>query len=87
MHKAECANLKRISPKIVPDAARLMARVIIKLNQGGADEVGYYTETKFRKFKDLMSRKWIFYWMEDFFKRSRKDNHVIGTCIYICRLF
>lgn len=57
IHKTECANLKRISPKVVPDAARLMARVIIKLNQGGADEVGYYSETNFRKFKDLMSRK------------------------------
>jgi len=43
--------------KIVPDAARLMARIILKLNQGGADEVDYYTETTFRKFKDLMSRK------------------------------
>ncbi|XP_039311446.1 histone-lysine N-methyltransferase SMYD3 isoform X2 [Solenopsis invicta] len=55
MHKAECARLKKISPKVLPDAARLMARIIIKLNQGGADEVGYYTEKKFRKFKDLMS--------------------------------
>ncbi|XP_012525626.1 histone-lysine N-methyltransferase SMYD3 isoform X2 [Monomorium pharaonis] len=32
-----------------------MARIILKLNQGGADEVGYYTEKNFRKFKDLMS--------------------------------
>lgn len=57
----ECTNLKKVLPKIVPDAARLMARVIIKLNQGGADEVGYYSETNFRKFKDLMSRKYIFH--------------------------
>lgn len=35
-----------------------MARIILKLNQGGADEVGYYTEKNFRKFKDLMSRKY-----------------------------
>lgn len=37
--------------------ARLMARIIIKLNQGGGDEIEYYSKTKFRKFKDLMSRK------------------------------
>ncbi|XP_014487505.1 PREDICTED: histone-lysine N-methyltransferase ASHR1 isoform X4 [Dinoponera quadriceps] len=55
IHKTECTNLKKISPKVIPDAARLMARVIIKLNQGGADEIGYYSETNFRKFKDLMS--------------------------------
>ena len=41
------------------DDARFIARVIIKLNQGGADEVGYYTETNFRKFEDLMSRKYF----------------------------
>lgn len=35
-----------------------MARIIFKLNRGGADEVGYYTEKDFRKFKDLMSRKY-----------------------------
>ncbi|XP_020291945.1 histone-lysine N-methyltransferase SMYD3 isoform X2 [Pseudomyrmex gracilis] len=55
IHKTECKYLKKILPKILPDAARLMARIIFKLNQGGADEVGYYTETSFRKFKDLMS--------------------------------
>lgn len=58
MHKSECANLKRVSPKIVPDAARLMARIIVKLNKGGADEIGYYTDNSFRKFKDLMSRRY-----------------------------
>ncbi|XP_077274028.1 SET and MYND domain containing, class 3 isoform X1 [Temnothorax americanus] len=55
IHKAECARLKKVSPKVLPDAARLMARIIFKLNQGGADEVGYYTDKNFRKFKDLMS--------------------------------
>ncbi|EZA50042.1 histone-lysine N-methyltransferase SMYD3 isoform X2 [Ooceraea biroi] len=55
IHKAECAHLRRVLPKIVPDAARLMARIILRLHRGGADEVGYYTETNSRKFKDLMS--------------------------------
>ncbi|XP_070171664.1 histone-lysine N-methyltransferase SMYD3 isoform X2 [Polyergus mexicanus] len=55
IHKVECTHLKKISPKIVPDAARLMARIVLKLKRGGAGEVGYYTEKNFRKFKDLMS--------------------------------
>ncbi|XP_036143556.1 histone-lysine N-methyltransferase SMYD3 [Monomorium pharaonis] len=53
IHKIECACLKKAI--IVVDMVRLLARVIIKLNQGGADEKSYYTEKNFRKFKDLMS--------------------------------
>lgn len=60
IHKAECVCLKRASGKIVPDAARVMARIILKLNDGGDAEKGYYTEKFYRKFKDLMSRKFIF---------------------------
>ena len=56
-HKAECACLKRAAGKIVPDAARTMLRIILKLNDGGDSEKGYYTEKFYRKFKDLMSRK------------------------------
>ncbi|KAL0112790.1 hypothetical protein PUN28_012213 [Cardiocondyla obscurior] len=55
IHKGECAYLKKISPKVIPDAARLMARIIFKLNRGGADEMGHYSEKNVRKFKDLMS--------------------------------
>lgn len=55
IHKIECANLRRISPRVVPDAARLLARLIIKLRNGGDMQKGFYTPTKFRKFKDLMS--------------------------------
>ncbi|XP_011636441.1 histone-lysine N-methyltransferase SMYD3 isoform X2 [Pogonomyrmex barbatus] len=55
IHKAECPRLKKIFPREMPDAARLMARIILKLNQGGANEMGYYSEKNFRKFKDLMS--------------------------------
>lgn len=54
-HKQECGKLKRIQPRIVPDAALLMARVILKLKKGGDQEKSFYTKTKFRKFKDLMS--------------------------------
>ncbi|XP_034935410.1 histone-lysine N-methyltransferase SMYD3 isoform X2 [Chelonus insularis] len=54
-HKVECPNIKRVQPRIIPDAGRMMARIIIKLHQGGADERGYYTPTKYRTFYDLMS--------------------------------
>lgn len=30
-HKIECTCLKKVAPRIVPDAARLMARIIFKL--------------------------------------------------------
>ncbi|XP_055700421.1 histone-lysine N-methyltransferase SMYD3 isoform X2 [Phlebotomus papatasi] len=55
LHKIECPFLKKISPRIVPDAARILARIILKLQKGGDLEKGYYTETCFRKFRDLMS--------------------------------
>ncbi|XP_033227583.1 histone-lysine N-methyltransferase SMYD3 isoform X2 [Belonocnema kinseyi] len=55
IHKMECINLNRIAPRVIPDAARLMARIIVKLNQGGGEERGYYTDDSYRKFKDLMS--------------------------------
>lgn len=54
-HKIECGFLKKIHPRIVPDAARVLSRVILKLNNGGDMEKGFYTETSFRKFRDLMS--------------------------------
>lgn len=60
LHKLECSNLKQIAPKILPDSARLMARLILKLQKGGDHEKSYYSENKFRKFKDLMSREYIF---------------------------
>jgi len=52
-------------PKVLPDAAPLM-----ELNQGGADEVGYYTDKNFRKFKDLMSRKYF----SSFLKKDKKKS-------------
>ncbi|XP_012525631.1 histone-lysine N-methyltransferase SMYD3 isoform X2 [Monomorium pharaonis] len=56
IHKTECVCLKKLPPTLtLPDTARLMARIIIKLKQGGADEMDYYTEKNFRKYKDLMS--------------------------------
>lgn len=57
MHKHECAYLGKILPKIVPDAARVIARILLKLNGDGAEQKGFYTEQDYRKFKDLMPRK------------------------------
>lgn len=51
--------MKKISPQILPDAARLLSRIIIRLKNGGDQIKSYYEETKFRMFKDLMSRKLI----------------------------
>lgn len=55
LHKIECPFLKRIYPRTVPDAARMLCKLIIKLNNGGDLERGYYTDNCFRKFRDLMS--------------------------------
>lgn len=55
-HKIECPFLKQIFPKVVPDAARIISRIILRLRNGGDLERGYYTESQYRKFNDLMSR-------------------------------
>uniref|UniRef100_A0A1A9WZC6 MYND-type domain-containing protein n=1 Tax=Glossina brevipalpis TaxID=37001 RepID=A0A1A9WZC6_9MUSC len=55
LHKIECPMLKRIFPRIVPDAARMLCRLIIKLENGGDLVRSYYTTTCYRKFRDLMS--------------------------------
>lgn len=63
-------NLKRILPRTIPDAARLMARIIIKLQKGGGDEKDYYSKNSYRTFKDLMSRK--------FWKLLLKCKHILN---------
>ncbi|KAF5279535.1 hypothetical protein FQR65_LT03357 [Abscondita terminalis] len=55
LHKLECANLKKVAPRIVPDAGRLLSLLIKKLGKDGNNIKSYYTKTKYRKFKDLMS--------------------------------
>ncbi|OAD56993.1 SET and MYND domain-containing protein 3, partial [Eufriesea mexicana] len=74
IHGKECANLKRISPKIVPDFVRLMARIIIKLNQGGSEEIEYYDKTNFRRFKDLMSH------YSDIKNDMKRAEHFLWVC-------
>lgn len=55
-HKLECPCLLKVAPRIVPDAARMLSRIILKLNNGGEYVKGYYTDKLFRQFKDLMTR-------------------------------
>ncbi|KAL3280384.1 hypothetical protein HHI36_017871 [Cryptolaemus montrouzieri] len=55
VHKAECKSLKKVAPRIIPDAARMLARLIRKLNKNGNQVRSYYTEINFRMYKDLMS--------------------------------
>ncbi|XP_066595162.1 histone-lysine N-methyltransferase SMYD3 isoform X2 [Prorops nasuta] len=81
IHKQECSNLKRIVPRVIPDAARLMAKIIIKLNLGGGEECGYYTETKYRKFKDLMSH------YSDIKNSEEKMEHFTSLCGVLLEFF
>ncbi|KAL7303539.1 hypothetical protein TKK_0003702 [Trichogramma kaykai] len=74
IHKAECPNLKRVLPKIVPDAARLLARIVIKLQQGGADEKDSYGNNMYRRFKDLMSH------YSDVKKDPKRVDHFLTLC-------
>ncbi|CAH0558711.1 unnamed protein product [Brassicogethes aeneus] len=55
IHKMECKNLAKVAPRLVPDAARVLARLIKKLQKGGDQVKEYYSEKRYRMFKDLMS--------------------------------
>lgn len=74
IHRFECPNLRRLSLRTIPDAARLMARIIVKLKKGGADEQGYYSQTQYRKFKDLMSH------YSDLKQDERRMEHFTSLC-------
>jgi len=52
-HKSECPHLK--GRNSVPDAPRLIARIIRKLKNGGDMKKSYYSDHGYRKFRDLMS--------------------------------
>lgn len=61
IHKMECRGLRRIAPRVLPDSARLLARLIFILRKGGDQVKSYYSEGSFRMFKDLMSRKQLLF--------------------------
>ncbi|XP_071442942.1 histone-lysine N-methyltransferase SMYD3 isoform X2 [Hetaerina americana] len=54
-HKEECMGMRRIKPHTLPDASRMMAKLIMKLKGGGDQEKNQITSTWSRRFKDLMS--------------------------------
>ncbi|KAH8286761.1 hypothetical protein KR018_005133, partial [Drosophila ironensis] len=54
-HKMECGMLKKVFPRIVPDAARMLCRLILHLQGDGSSMRSYYTDQDYRKFSDLMS--------------------------------
>lgn len=60
VHKQECQKLKCVAPRILPDAARMLYRLLKRLQNGGATVKGYYTEKQYRVWRDLMSRRWCF---------------------------
>ncbi|KAJ9601497.1 hypothetical protein L9F63_000336 [Diploptera punctata] len=73
-HKFECSNLRNVSPRIVPDAARIIARIIFRLQRGGDLEKGYYTKTSFRRFRDLMSH------YSDIKQDQKRMEHFTSLC-------
>lgn len=46
--------MKKIAPRRIPDAARMMAKIIWKLQYGGYLQKFYYSRNGYRKFNDLM---------------------------------
>lgn len=56
-HKIECPHLRTVKkPSLLPDAARLIARIVWKLTSGGDTDRGFYTKKEYRTFADLKSR-------------------------------
>lgn len=55
-HKWECANFKRVAPKVLPDGARMLSKIINRLQRGdGHTFRSFYSGSSFRMWKDLMS--------------------------------
>ncbi|XP_014252180.1 histone-lysine N-methyltransferase SMYD3 [Cimex lectularius] len=74
-HRNECLNLKKLPPnRELPNAARLLARIIMKLKRGGGHEKGFYSKNRFRMFKDLMSH------YSDIKEDKKKMEH--SNCLY-----
>ncbi|CAK1548106.1 unnamed protein product [Leptosia nina] len=78
-HKWECANFKRVAPKVVPDGARMLAKIINRLRRGdGNSYKAFYTPTSFRMWKDLMSH------YSDLKKDKKRMDHftTLGVVLY-----
>ncbi|CAH2068269.1 unnamed protein product, partial [Iphiclides podalirius] len=77
-HKWECANLKRVAPKIIPDGARMLAKIINRLGRGdGHSYRAYYSTMSFRMWKDLMSH------YPDLKKDVKRMDHFTSLCVVL----
>ncbi|KAI8429464.1 hypothetical protein MSG28_000100, partial [Choristoneura fumiferana] len=77
-HKWECANLKRVAPKVIPDAARMLAKIINRLARGdGHSHRAFYSATSFRMWKDLMSH------YSDLKADKKRMDHFSTLCVVL----
>ncbi|CAG0887334.1 unnamed protein product, partial [Cyprideis torosa] len=77
-HKVECPCLRRCQPKVPPNFARLMARILVKLQTGGGEqEEGIINKIRRRKFRDLMSH------YDDIKQDLRRMEHFTSVCAVI----
>ncbi|CAH0722239.1 unnamed protein product, partial [Brenthis ino] len=77
-HKWECANLKRVSPKIIPDGARMLAKIINRIQRSdGASYKAFYSATSFRMWKDLMSH------YSDLKADKKRMDHFTSLCVVL----
>lgn len=78
-HKWECPAIKKIFPRVLPDSARMMARIINRLNKGNGHTVrGYYSPKSFRMWKDLMSH------YSDLKMDVKRMEHFTSLCGVLC---
>ena len=56
-HRQECLYLRKVMPKYPPDTCRLIARIVLKLRQGGMREAADLPNGEQRYFDDLMSHQ------------------------------
>ncbi|XP_052737330.1 histone-lysine N-methyltransferase SMYD3 isoform X2 [Bicyclus anynana] len=77
-HKWECSNLKRVAPKVVPDAARMLAKIIHRIQRGDGGTVkAFYNDTSFRMWKDLMSH------YTDLKADKKRMDHFTSLCVVL----
>ncbi|XP_043237510.1 histone-lysine N-methyltransferase SMYD3-like isoform X1 [Amphibalanus amphitrite] len=76
-HRSECARLKKVSPRLPPDTALLLARLIVKLRNGGDRISDRITDTRHRSFKDLMSH------YRDIKATPRRMEHVAALTVVL----
>ncbi|XP_026728745.1 histone-lysine N-methyltransferase ASHR1 [Trichoplusia ni] len=77
-HKWECANFKRVAPKVLPDGARMLAKIINRLYRGdGHSFRSFYSGTSFRMWKDLMSH------YSDLKADKKRMDHFTSLCVVL----